>query len=38
MSTETERQGEAAVDGRGKQNTLSVTDNRTGQTYELEFG
>jgi citrate synthase len=36
MSTETEaRTQEQAVDGAGPAQTLTVTDNRTGQTYEL---
>jgi citrate synthase len=37
MSTETQRQAEEAVDGGGKRNSLTVTDNRTGETYELEI-
>ena len=37
MSTETEKQAAAGVDGAGKRDTLSVTDNRTGQSYELEI-
>src|SRR3954454_14380429 len=35
-STEHESQGSGAVGGDGK-NTLSVTDNRTGEQYELEI-
>jgi citrate synthase len=35
-TTETESQGNGAVGGDGK-NTLSVTDNRTGEQYELEI-
>src|SRR4051794_28478306 len=35
MSTDTEQQAEG-VDGAGPKDTLSVTDNRTGKTYELE--
>src|ERR1700720_27891 len=36
MSTETEAgTQEQAVDGAGPAQTLTVTDNRTGQTYEL---
>jgi citrate synthase len=37
MSTETQKQEAGGVDGAGKRDTLSVTDNRTGQTYELEI-
>jgi citrate synthase len=37
MSTETRNQATGGVDGAGKQDTLSVTDNRTGETYELEI-
>ena len=36
MSTETQKQAVEGVDGAGKRDTLSVTDNRTGNTYELE--
>jgi len=38
MSPETQTQREASVDGHrgGGQDTLSVTDNRTGETYEVE--
>src|SRR3954453_22680881 len=36
MSTETQKQAVEGVDGAGKRDTLSVTDNRTGRTYELE--
>jgi citrate synthase len=36
MSTETQKQAVEGVDGAGKRDTLSVTDNRTGKTYELE--
>ena len=35
MSTETQKQAGGEVDGAGTQNSLTVTDNRTGQTYEL---
>jgi citrate synthase len=36
MTPETETQAQAAADGKvGRQETLSVTDNRTGQTYEI---
>jgi citrate synthase len=35
MSTETQNQAEAGVDGARDEGTLSVTDNRTGKTYEL---
>jgi citrate synthase len=37
MSTETERQNQEGVDGAGKKSSLSVTDNRTGENYELEI-
>jgi citrate synthase len=36
MSTETQKQAAEGVDGAGQKQTLSVTDNRTGKTYELE--
>src|SRR5437867_9962935 len=38
MAEERESEGGVAVaaDGTGTGNTLSVTDNRTGQTYEIE--
>src|SRR5215218_1435713 len=36
MSTGTEQQAAAAADGAGG-NTLTVTDNRTGQTFEVEI-
>src|SRR3954452_7538145 len=36
MSTETQKQAVEGVDGAGKRDTLSVTDNRTGKSYELE--
>jgi citrate synthase len=36
MSTETQKQTAEGVDGAGRKDTLSVTDNRTGKTYELE--
>src|SRR5215212_6377827 len=36
MSTETQKQAVEGVDGAGKRDSLSVTDNRTGNTYELE--
>src|SRR3954467_10751574 len=36
MSTETQKQAVEGVDGAGKRDSLSVTDNRTGKTYELE--
>src|SRR3954447_14768908 len=36
MSTETQKQAVEDVDGAGKRDTLSVTDNRTGKSYELE--
>jgi citrate synthase len=36
MSTETQKQAADGVDGAGQKDTLSVTDNRTGKTYELE--
>src|SRR6478672_11701314 len=35
MSTETQKQAGGEVDGAGTQNSLTVTDNRTGRTYEL---
>ena len=35
MSTETQQQAGGELDGAGTQNSLTVTDNRTGQTYEL---
>jgi citrate synthase len=35
MSTETQKQAGGEVDGAGTQNSLTVTDNRTGETYEL---
>ena len=35
MSTETQKQASDAVDGAGQKDTLSVTDNRTGSSYEL---
>jgi citrate synthase len=35
MSTETQKQADSGVDGAGSQDSLSVTDNRTGETYEL---
>ena len=35
MSTETQKQPGGEVDGAGTQNSLTVTDNRTGETYEL---
>jgi citrate synthase len=37
MSTETEQQAAGGVDGAGKEDSLSVTDNRTGESYELEI-
>jgi citrate synthase len=37
MSTETQKQSAGGVDGAGKRDTLSVTDNRTGDNYELEI-
>jgi citrate synthase len=37
MSTETQKQEAGGVDGAGKRDTLSVTDNRTGTSYELEI-
>jgi citrate synthase len=37
MSTETEQQAAGGVDGAGKKDSLSVTDNRTGESYELEI-
>jgi len=36
MSTETQKQTAEGVDGAGRKDTLSVTDNRTGKSYELE--
>jgi citrate synthase len=35
MSTETQKQAGGEVDSAGTQNSLTVTDNRTGETYEL---
>ncbi|HEX4625103.1 MAG TPA: citrate synthase [Solirubrobacteraceae bacterium] len=35
MSTETQKQAGGEVHGAGTQNSLTVTDNRTGETYEL---
>ncbi len=35
MSTETQKQAGGEVDGAGTQDSLTVTDNRTGETYEL---
>jgi len=35
MSTETQKQAGGEVDGAGTQSSLTVTDNRTGETYEL---
>jgi citrate synthase len=35
MSTETQKQQDASVDGAGTRESLTVTDNRTGETYEL---
>src|SRR6201989_1666874 len=35
MSTETQKQAGGEVDGARTQNSLTVTDNRTGETYEL---
>jgi citrate synthase len=37
MSSETQAQQEVSTNGAASPNTLSVTDNRTGQTYELEI-
>src|SRR5919108_5693835 len=37
MSTETEQQAAGGVDGAGKKDSLSVTDSRTGESYELEI-
>ena len=33
--TQAQGQGSSADNGAGSRETLSVTDNRTGQTYEL---
>jgi citrate synthase len=37
MSTGTEQQAAAGADGAGGKSSLTVTDNRTGQTYEVEI-
>src|SRR3712207_5615926 len=37
MSAETEQQQATDGDGAGRRDTLSVTDNRTGEQYEIEI-
>jgi citrate synthase len=37
MSAETQTANQAEGDGAGARDTLTVTDNRTGQTYEVEI-